>query len=59
MVERIKHLEKVVQAVTNQDGENNKLKEKVEILEKTVIELNNKAESKKLDEMGKVVHALI
>ena len=43
MIERIKQLEKVVQAVTNQDGENNKLKEKVEILEKTVIDTNNKA----------------
>ena len=58
IIERIKQLEKVVQTVTNQDGEIKKLMEKVEILEKTVVELNNKVEIKKLYETEKVVHSL-
>ena len=52
-------MKKLFKAVTNLDGEIKKLMEKVEVLEKTVIELNNKVEIKKLDEMEKVVHSLI
>ena len=40
------------------DEEKNKLKEKVEILEKTVIELSNKVEGKELERIEKVLHAL-
>ena len=40
------------------DKEKNDLKEKVENLEKTVSELTNKGESKRLEKLEKVVHAL-
>ena len=42
----------------NHYEEKNYLKEKVEILEKTVIDLNKKVESKDLERFEKVLHAL-
>ena len=42
----------------NHYEEKNNLKEKVEILEKTVIDLNKKVESKELERCEKVLHAL-
>ena len=41
----------------NQEKENNELKEKVEDLEKKVIELTNKGEGKMLEHLEKVAHA--
>ena len=43
---------------SKKDDEKNDLKEKVENLEKTVGELTNKGESKRLERLEKVVHAL-
>ena len=43
---------------SNPEEEKKVLKEKVEILEKTVNELTNKTETKKLEQLEKVMHAL-
>jgi hypothetical protein len=43
---------------SNPNGDENILKVKVEILEKTVIDLTNKIETKNIEQLEKVVHAL-